>query len=103
MSIMAYPMIEKEFEGHMWKRMGNNDSFSLSYLTIEEERFLHGINFYHWLGDECTGYTETCIDDINEYLGNLRPEERYRIKDLTHAILTDIKDNDGFYIQYNVG
>lgn len=102
MSLCAYPMIEKKFEGHMWSRMSSDASF---YITGDnnEMRFLNGIGILHWLSDECSGYTETCIDSIEEELKYMRPEERYRIKDLVYAIKEDIKNNDGWYIQYNVG
>ena len=100
MGISAYPMIEKEFEGHTWKRMSSDDSFSLYGLDDQEEDFLRDIDFYHWLGDECTGYTETCIENVEEALSNLRPEERYRIRELVDIIKKDM--NYG-YIQYNVG
>lgn len=103
MGLDAYPMIEKEFEGHMWKRMSHYPSFSLYGLSREEESFLHAIGFYHWLSEGCSGYTEVCIESVQQEIEFLRPEERFRIRYVLDVILQDIRENDGFYIQYNVG
>jgi hypothetical protein len=103
MGCYAVPQIEKEFEGYTWRRQSEDYSFSTWHLTPEEERFLNQTNFYHWLGDEGTGYTELCIEEVEEALKLLKPEERFRIRELVHIIKTDIKENDGSYIQYNVG
>ena len=63
--------------------------------------------FNHWLGEEGTGYTELCREDIYEALGWFRPEERYRLlhgDGLALCILRDMEYyGDGDYIQYNVG
>lgn len=96
-------MIEKDFEEHTWTRMADYESFDIYDLTSEEENFLHLIGFFYWLNEKGSGYTEVSIDDIEQELKWLRPEERFRIKDLIHIIKDDIKENDNWMIRYNVG
>jgi hypothetical protein len=99
MALKAYPVLEKIIDGETWKRTSKNYSFSLYSLKPEEEEFLHNTQFYYWLNEECTGQTEINKEDISEYLDTLRPEERFRIKDIIHIINKDMNSD---YASYEV-
>lgn len=107
MGCRAVPQIEKLINGEIWSRSSSIYSFSIWGMEDLDRKFLNQTQFNHWLGDQGTGYTELCREDVYEALERFKPEEKYRLlhnNGLALIILEDMEKYGSYdYIQYNVG
>lgn len=102
MSVRAYPIIYKKFEGKKWKRAADVPSFNLWHLTPTEEYCLGRTNFFDCLNGDNVGETYICGIDIetikneikdateNEYLPKYFIQ--FEANELIRLLEADIKE-----------
>jgi len=104
MSIRAYKVIEKEFEGEIWHKASRDDSFNLWAIGDELVNLLMISSFYDRLNEDCVGTTIITREEI-EYIKSEIEEDKEKydkpfVHDFILILLEDMGEED--YVEYKV-